>query len=275
MPDPIITPMSDNIDYSPTSNVARLHAAAAREAAEPVAKPTPVTLPTVVGIMAFCIVAGSYFGANGGTTLGMANVKGYAYKPEPPPGVVAGTGELSPLEQHKPENWKAFGKAVYGNTCVSCHGANGEGTPGKPHLKNSEFVIKGERRLVAILLHGITGSLSVDGKPFNDTMNPFGSTTLSEKQLAQVLSYIRTEWGNNASIIYEDQIKALKKELGSRSFYNEAELRQLPEGANAPPSEWTEKLKGPAPGAAPAPGTPAAAPGTAAPAPAPVTPPAK
>ena len=86
-------------------------------------------------------------------------------------------------------------------------------------------------------------------------MQPLGAG-LPDKDLAQLLSYIRNEWGNKASIIYEDQVKAVRKELGNRSPYSEAELRAIPADANAPASEWIEKLKA---GAAPAGGAPAAA----------------
>lgn len=264
MSSPTPNPMPDNIDYAHTSNVARMHAAAAREKGEPVAKPSPIPLGIIAAIAALAIIAGSYRGANTGSDFSAANIKGYDYprnyRGVPP----VGPAELSPLELHQPENWILAGKAKYG-TCAACHAGNGEGQPGQfPPLKGSEFVVNGEKRLVAILQHGINGSLTVNGKPYNGQMMPLGAG-LPDKDLAQLLSYIRNEWGNKASVIYEDQVKALRAELGNRSPYSEAELRAIPEDANAPVSEWIEKLKAPA---APAAGTPAAA------APAPAAPPA-
>lgn len=244
-------PIQDNIDYSHTVNVARMHAAVAREKNVPAAKATPITLGVIAGIVGLAIIAGGYFGANTGpiSKWGVANIKGYGYKLELPEGT-SSAPPLTDTELHQPEAWLAQGRAEYA-LCASCHQLSGEGTPGQyPPLKNSEFVIKGEKRLVAILKHGITGSLTVNGKAYNGVMEPLGSTKLTAKQLAQVLSYIRNEWGNKASIIYEDQINALSKELGNRPSYTDTELRAIDENANAPASEWPEKLKKAAGGAA-------------------------
>ena len=49
-------PMPDNIDYSHTSNVARMHAAAAREKSEPAAKATPISLGIVAGVIAVGLI---------------------------------------------------------------------------------------------------------------------------------------------------------------------------------------------------------------------------
>ncbi len=247
---------TDNIDYSPTSNVARLHAAAAREKGDPAAKATPIPLGIIAAIAGVAILAGNYFGGNTGNNFSAANVKGYDYPLEFSGVGGAAAPELTPMELHQPVNWIAAGKAKYAQ-CAACHTATGEGLAGQfPPLKGSEFVINGEKRLIAILQHGINGALTVDGKPYNGQMQPLGAG-LPDKDLGQLLSYIRNEWGNKASIIYEDQIKAVRKEMGNRSPYSEAELRAIPQDANAPASEWVEKLKAGA--AAPAAGAPAPA----------------
>lgn len=253
---------TDNIDYAPTSNVARLHAAAAREKDDPAAKGTPIPLGIVAAVAAIAILAGNYFGGNTGTNYGVANIKGYDYPLEFDGVGGAAAPELSPLELHQPANWLAAGKAKYAQ-CAACHQGTGEGQPGQfPHLKGSEFVINGEKRIIAILQHGINGSLTVDGKPFNGQMLPLGSG-MPDKDLAQVLSYIRNEWGNKASIIYEDQVNAVRKEIGNRSPYSEADLRAIPQDANAPASKWpAELLKAGGP-AAPAAGPAAPATGAA------------
>lgn len=243
--------MPENIDYSRTANVTRLHSAAAREKADPAARPVPISLWAVVCIGAIGIMAGGYFGSNTGKNFGIANIQGYNYDLQFPEGAAGGAAVLSDEELHQPENWKSAGKAIY-SQCVACHTASGEGQPGLyPPLKASEFVIHGEKRLVAILQHGVTGALTVNGKPFNGQMQPLGAG-MTDKQLAQLLSYIRNEWGNAASIIYEDQVNALRKELGNRPSYSEAELRAIPESAGAPASAWPEKLKATAAPAAPA-----------------------
>lgn len=252
----------ENIDYAHTSNVARMHAAAARESGDPTANATPISLGVVAGLIGIAMLAGSYFGGNKGKDLSAANIKGYDYPREYDGVAGAGGGELDPLQLHQPENWIAAGKALFSTNCQSCHQASGAGVPGTyPPLAGSEFVINGEKRPISILIHGLNGSVIVNGKAYNGQMPPQGAKPNTE--IAQLLSYIRSEWGNKASIIYEDQVAAVRKEIGTRSGYTGDEIRALPADASAPPSVWPDKLKAaagpPAAGAAPA-AKPAAAP---------------
>jgi cytochrome c553 len=99
---------------------------------------------------------------------------------------------------------------VYGQ-CVGCHGGTGLGVPSQfPPLVGSPFVLKGEKRLIAILLKGITGPLTVEGKPFNNTMPPW-EAALSDKKIAAVASFIRQEWGNKAGEISEAKVKRRRR----------------------------------------------------------------
>ncbi len=259
MSDPTPNFTTDNIDYAHTPAVARLHAAAAREKSEPVTQTPPISMGMMLTVMGFVLglglVAGGYFLSNMGTIShpDISDSRGFGYPPVLPEGADGPAPPPSDEKLHEPEMWIAQGKAAFGTNCAACHQLHGEGIPGQfPPLKGSEFVIHGEKRLIAILMHGVTGSLSVNGKSFNGVMEPLGGK-VGKKMTAQILSYIRNEWGNKGSLIYEDQIDALMKELGTRPSYNEAELRSIPEDANAPASSWPEKLKGGgAPAAAPA-----------------------
>ncbi len=257
----------DNIDYNRTANVSRLHAAAAREKGEHTISNTPVSLWIVLGVTLLALTAGAFFAGNVGSDWSIANRKGYVYTAEMPAGVGTVAGEMDPLEKRQPANWINAGKAVYSN-CVACHQPTGLGMAGQfPHLKGSEFVIHGEKRLAAILLRGMSGPCVVDGKSFNGNMQSWNAS-LTPPQIAQVISYIRNEWGNVASVVYEDQIIEAKKLVGPLGTQlTEAELRAIPQDENLPPSTWVEKLKagatagGSAPGgAAPAPAAGVAAP---------------
>src|SRR5262245_60170662 len=66
------------------------------------------------------------------------------------------------------------GAAIYAARCGACHQATGAGLPGVfPPLAGSEWVT-GKGDLVAkILLHGVTGALTVKGATFNGAMPPF------------------------------------------------------------------------------------------------------
>jgi len=249
---------TDNIDYEHTSNVARLHAAVAREKSDPVAAPTPIPITIIAAITVVGMIAGSYFGGNTGTDFSVANVKGYDYPAKYDGVQEASSGVMDPKTEREPNNWIAAGKALYSTSCSSCHQPTGQGVPGTtPPLAGSEFVIKGEKQVIAILLYGLSGPLTVNGKSYNGQMQSQGGRP--NKEIAQLVSFIRNEWGNKASIVYDDQVKAVRDELGARSVYTEAEIRAIGENENAPPSEWPAKLSAPA-GAPPAAAAPAAAP---------------
>lgn len=92
------------------------------------------------------------------------------------------------------------GKALYAAQCAACHQATGAGLPGVfPPLDGSEWV-QGEPRVLAnILLHGVTGEISVKGAKFNGTMPSFRQ--LSDAELAGLASYIRSSWSNKADAV--------------------------------------------------------------------------
>lgn len=239
---------SENIDYARTINVSRAHAAA-REKGEHISDSVPLSLWSVLGLGLVVLCAGAYFGANGKGTS--PNLKGWVYEPDMP----EGAGAAAEVDPRSRPAWIAEGKKIYAG-CAGCHGPGGEGQGVVfPPLKGSEFVIHGEKRLAAILAHGINGALVVNGKPFNGVMMPRGGGALNDTQVAQVLSYIRNEWGNSGSIIYEDQYAAFKAENPRSGPYSEAELRAIPQDENLPPSKF-----------APAPAAGAPADGAAAPA---------
>ena len=131
--------------------------------------------------------------------------------------------ELSLVEQ---------GKAVYSN-CQPCHQASGLGIPAQfPPLVGTDYVIGSEKRLVAILLKGLGGPISIAGTNYNGAM-PAWEKALSDKKIAAVASYIRSTWGNAAPEISEAKVAALKKQLADRSApYTEAELQAIPADAS-------------------------------------------
>ncbi|HQR03655.1 MAG: cytochrome c [Proteobacteria bacterium] len=95
------------------------------------------------------------------------------------------------------------GQAVFASRCAACHQATGSGLPGVfPPLDGSEWV-QGEPRILAnILLHGITGSISVKGATYQGAMPSFHD--LPDAELAAVLSYVRGSWSNKAPAVTGD-----------------------------------------------------------------------
>lgn len=127
---------------------------------------------------------------------------------------------------------KQAGQQVYMMVCFACHQPTGAGLPGMfPPLAASDWVTaKKPSRLIRMVLHGITGPISVNGKPFATPaplMPP--QATLSDEQIANVLTYIRNSFGNTASAVEPAEVKAVRDAEASRTApWTEAELLKVP-----------------------------------------------
>ena len=96
-----------------------------------------------------------------------------------------------------------------------------------PPLDGSEWVAGDERVVVNILLHGVSGEISVMGASYKGAMPPFKQ--LGDAELAAVASYIRAEWSNKAGAI-KPELFAAERKASTRStpFNGGAELKALP-----------------------------------------------
>lgn len=137
------------------------------------------------------------------------------------------TGSLQTAENNQSE---ADGKTLYAAQCAACHQANGQGVPGVfPPLANSEWV-QGEPRILAnILLHGINGELEVAGQKYQGMMPAFPQ--LSDAELAEIATYIRNTWNNQAPAIPADFFEAERQASAGRTtpFESGAALKALME----------------------------------------------
>ena len=101
------------------------------------------------------------------------------------------------------------GREVYNQTCLSCHQADGAGVPRMtPTLHKTPWVEGDKKRLIAIVLNGLTGEIEVDGEFYNNTMPPFN--TLTDQQVADVLTYVRNSFSNKASMVTAKEVKAVR-----------------------------------------------------------------
>jgi hypothetical protein len=178
--------------------------------------------------------------------------------------------------------------------CVVCHQPTGLGLPmvfpplGKKGIDGrfvgTEYVVGSPERLVAMVLKGNAGPITVDGKPFNNIM-PGQEAMLDDAKIAAILTFVRTEFGSKASPIGPEMVAAARKKFADRKTpWTEAELKAWKDdggvGAGAPPagsSTQPPPAPGvpappapipavPAPGASPAPGNPAPPPAAPSPA---------
>lgn len=118
------------------------------------------------------------------------------------------------------------GKQLYGAKCAACHQATGAGVPGVfPPLAGSEWVNGDEKVLTHILLHGVNGELEVKGTAYKGAMPAWKS--LSDDELAAVMSYIRSDWGNKAAEVSSATVAAQREATKSRTepYKGGAELK--------------------------------------------------
>jgi ubiquinol-cytochrome c reductase cytochrome b subunit len=103
------------------------------------------------------------------------------------------------------------GASVYTAKCSGCHGATGVGAPGAfPPLAGNPVVVGDPNAVIKIVSGGLSGSITVKGAKYNGQM-PAWKGTLTNAQIASVITYIRSTWGNSASPVTEAQVAAQAK----------------------------------------------------------------
>ena len=124
----------------------------------------------------------------------------------------------------------ADGAAIFAARCVACHQATGTGVPGAfPPLAGSNWVNGRDTTLIQILLHGIQGTLTVNGASYNGTMPTFG-TQLSDAEIAAVLTHVRSHWGNKTGPVSAAQVATQRSTSAGRNepWHGDADLPKLP-----------------------------------------------
>ena len=236
------------MDYGETEDVQQSHAAIAREKVEPRVgrEPLSLWLIAVYGLAVF--FGGAYLGRYSG------NFGGDGLEPlgGPPPTKKGGgpqgeqqQAELTPHDR---------GKKIFAANCQTCHQANGLGVPGQyPPLAGSELTPGGSHRPAMIVLKGLQGPVSVKGQKFGSAVMQPWDKTLTDQRIADVLTYERSEWGNNASPVTAEQVAALRKELANHpDSFTEPDVLAVPAndeltGGEAAPPKPGEAAKPAAP----------------------------
>ena len=111
------------------------------------------------------------------------------------------------------------GAQIFASSCSSCHQSNGQGS-GRlyPPLAGSEWVVGESDILIRIVMHGIKGKITVKGQTYDNIMSPWGGI-LSSEEMANLLTYIRSSWGNSASPISVDDVLKVKESHPNQSFW--------------------------------------------------------
>jgi ubiquinol-cytochrome c reductase cytochrome b subunit len=103
------------------------------------------------------------------------------------------------------------GAKIYAANCSSCHGANGAGMPGAfPPLAGNAYVTGAAKPVMHTLLYGLNGPIKVGEAGFNGQM-PAWKGTLSNADIANVVTFIRSSWGNKAAAVTEADVAKVPK----------------------------------------------------------------
>jgi mono/diheme cytochrome c family protein len=116
-----------------------------------------------------------------------------------------------------PSNGSIDGRQLYVAKCQACHQARGGGLAGVfPPLAQSPWVKDPVQLPVQIVLHGLRGPIDVGNTVYNGVMPGFGEQ-LNDAELAAVLSFVRSEWGNASPPVTAEAVAAARKSSASQS----------------------------------------------------------
>lgn len=101
------------------------------------------------------------------------------------------------------------GELVYQKNCLTCHQADGSGVPMlNPPLTSKDWVLGPKPRLINVVLKGLSGQ-KIDGQAYHNPMP--AHYFLTDREVADVLTYIRNSFGNRGSEVTPLEVKKARK----------------------------------------------------------------
>jgi len=103
-----------------------------------------------------------------------------------------------------------FGKQVYMQNCFACHQSEGQGVENAfPPLAKSDYLNKDVNRAIGVVVNGLSGEITVNGKKYNSVMT---RQMLSPDEIANVLTYVYNSWGNSGEVITKAMVEKVKNQ---------------------------------------------------------------
>ena len=138
--------------------------------------------------------------------------------PDPSPEAdIAPGAPAEEVEADEPVPAAADGADIYRRVCASCHGVEGAGVPGVfPTLIETEWVTGDPSVATRVVLKGLAGPITVKGEPYNNAM-PGWERSLRDDEIAAVLTYVRSSWGNDAPPVETDLVQDLRRRYADRA----------------------------------------------------------
>ena len=106
----------------------------------------------------------------------------------------------------------ASGELLFKGTCSVCHQPTGQGIPSVfPPLAKSDFLMADKHRSVEIVLKGLNGPVTVNGKSFNSVMPSMSQ--LRDDEIANILTYVRNSWGNQGEPVAAKEVTEIRSKI--------------------------------------------------------------
>jgi nitrite reductase (NO-forming) len=97
---------------------------------------------------------------------------------------------------------------VFANVCAACHQPGGTGVAGVfPPLAGSDFLNADKTRAIGVVVQGLSGEITVNGKTYNSQMP---SPDLSDEDIANALTFVYSSWGNAGHEVKPSEVAAVR-----------------------------------------------------------------
>ncbi|MEM8835090.1 MAG: cytochrome c [Planctomycetota bacterium] len=125
--------------------------------------------------------------------------------------------QAAAIDDIHPSELLAQGEALYTQHCLACHMVNGDGVPGmQPALTGWASNTGSADAMVELTVRGIGLSAETMLPPSGDYSAEMPAFAyLSDTEIAAILSYVRTSWGNNTGLVPPSAVRAARPSADS------------------------------------------------------------
>lgn len=105
------------------------------------------------------------------------------------------------------------GKAIYFDRCSACHTSAGKGAPGIfPQLADNPLINAAQPTSLMLVVLAGSRAVGTPARPTAPAMPAFADT-MTDEQVADVLTYIRNSWGNAAPAVSASEVSRMRNSL--------------------------------------------------------------